>query len=58
MTVSSLRSGCDRIGDPLEQARLVHHVGDLGKDDARSVLPLLELGAGADDQLTPAGHVG
>ena len=34
----------NQIGDPLEQRRLVHHEGNLGDDDPRAALGLLELG--------------
>ena len=47
------------LGDLLDQARLVDHVGDLGDDDARARgAHLLDLGARAGDDAPAAGGVG
>ena len=49
----------DQLGDLLDQARLDHHVGDLGDDDrAAAALVLLDLGLAAHDDRAAAGVVG
>ena len=48
-----------QVGDGLYQTSLVDHIGDLGDDDAETaVLPLLDLGLTADDDLAAAGGIG
>ena len=48
----------DKIRDILDQARLVHAVGDLGDDDLESaVLRLNDLGLSADNDLAAAGRI-
>ena len=50
----------NQVGDLLDQARLVHLIGDLGDDDRLAVplLHLLDEGAGADLDAAPARPVG
>jgi hypothetical protein len=47
-----------QLGDPLDQGRLVHHVGDLGDDDALAPPALFEIRSGADGDLATSGLVG
>jgi hypothetical protein len=47
-----------QLGDALDQGGLVHHVGDLGDDDALPPLALFEIRSGAYGDLATSGLVG